>query len=79
LFFGNDFCIYGNLNILTNSDVTIVFRKENFSEIYFVTGITGEVGHIQVLAFLDPELLTGYLNYCKHGMPKFRSAKVWVK
>jgi hypothetical protein len=32
--------------------------------------------YIQVLAFLDPELLTGDLYNCKHDMPKFRSAKV---
>jgi hypothetical protein len=25
------------------------------------------------------ELLTGDLNYCKHSMPKFRSAKVGLK
>jgi hypothetical protein len=34
------------------------------------------MGNIEVLAFLNLELLTGYFYNCKHNEPKFRSAKV---
>ena len=51
-------------NVCTNSDAAISISQEDFSELYFVSGIAVDTGDIQCLVFLDLELLAGYLYYC---------------
>ena len=62
----DDLRLDGSFNVFTDGQFAVGVYQEDFSELYFVSGITRYVGDIQCLIFLDLELLAGYFYNCEH-------------
>jgi len=75
----DDLGIDFHLHVGTDGQLAVRVHQKDVRELDLIAILSFEMGNIEFLAFLDPELLTGYFNNCKHDPTKFRSAKVGGK
>jgi hypothetical protein len=76
LTFAENLCVDFHRNIAADRDVSIVVNQQHLGKRYLVARVSLKMGNVQFLARFDLELLTGYLYYCEHDFPEFRTAKV---
>lgn len=66
LYLTKDFGLDSSLDVFTYGQFIVAVRQQDFSELYFITGVPCQFGNIQSLVLLNLKLLAGYFYNCEH-------------